>query len=203
MHFVTFDFTNFHKFGSTFYDYLGLRKRYFVDELNWEIFHDDHVEMDQYDNPMAHYSVVIQDGKVVGGARMAPTSAKWGNTTYMLNDVTRGLLPKIPDQIYKENFKTNTVWECTRLVVSNELKGMRNKVNCLNQIVDGVVAEASTFGAQDLICLSPPTLPRMFRSFGYDCKQISDPYTCPEDGRKYAVLMMPAAKGFVEVKKAA
>ena len=31
MHFVTFDFTNFHNFGSTFYDYLCLRKKYFVD----------------------------------------------------------------------------------------------------------------------------------------------------------------------------
>ncbi len=203
MHFVTFDFTNFHKFGSTFYDYLSLRKKYFVDELNWDIFHDDHVEMDQYDNPLAHYSVVIKDGQVVGGARMAPTSAKWGHCTYMLKDVARGMIPNIPDQIYKQNFNTNLVWECTRLVVSSELKGMRDKVTCLNQIVDGVVAETAAFGAQDLICLSPPTLPRMFRSFGYDCKQISDPYVCPEDGRKYAVLMMPAAKGLEDVKEAA
>ena len=100
MHFVTFDFTNFHKFGSTFYDYLALRKRYFVDELNWDISHDDMVEMDQYDNPLAHYSVVIQDGKVVGGARMALTSAKWGDVTYMPNDVARG---KISKQILSGN----------------------------------------------------------------------------------------------------
>ena len=78
---------------------------------------------------------------------------------------------------------------------------MREKINGLNQIVDGVVAETSAFGAKDLICLSPPTLQRMFRSFGYDCKQISEPYTCPEDRLKYAVLMMPAVKAFVETKK--
>jgi len=90
MHFVTFDFTNFHKLGSTFYDYSALRKRYFVDELNWDIFHDDVVEMDQFDNPLTHYSVVIHNCKVVGGARMAPTSTKWGGVTYMFNDVARG-----------------------------------------------------------------------------------------------------------------
>jgi acyl homoserine lactone synthase len=203
MNYVTFDFTTFHKFGSTFYDYLGLRKKYFVDELKWDIFHDDHVEMDQYDNPLAHYSVIIKDGKVVGGARTAPTSAKWGDTTYMLKDVASGKLPKIPNQIYTDNFETDRVWECTRLVVSNELKGMREKIDCLRLIVEGIVHETQPLGAEHLICLSPPTLPRMFRSFGYDCKQVSDPYTCPEDGRKYAVLMMPTAKEFSEVKKAA
>lgn len=203
MHFVTFDFTNFHKFGSTYYDYLALRKKYFVDELKWDIFHDDHVEMDQYDNPLAHYSVIIQDGKVVGGARMAPTSAKWGDTTYMLKDVAVGKLPKIPGDIYSDHFDSDRVWECTRLVVSSELKGMREKVNCLRLIVEGIVHEAEPLGAEQLICLSPPTLPRMFRSFGYDCKQVSEAYICPEDGRKYAVLTMPTAKIDKDVKKAA
>jgi N-acyl-L-homoserine lactone synthetase len=203
MHFVTFDFKNFHKFGSTFYDYLGLRKKYFVDELNWDIFHDDHVEMDQYDNPLAHYSVVIKDGQVVGGTRMAPTSAKWGDATYMLKDVADGKIPKIPSQIYVDNFETDLVWECTRLVVSSELKSMRERISCLSLIFDGVVKESAPLGAKQLIGLSQQTFPRLFRSFGYDCKQISDPYTCPEDGKKYAVLMMPAAKGFVDIKEAA
>lgn len=202
MHFVTFDFTNFHNFGSTFYDYLCLRKKYFVDELNWDICHDDHVEMDQYDNPTAHYSVVIKDGRVVGGSRTAPTSAKWGDTTYMLKDVASGKLPKIPAQIYSDQHDTNRVWECTRLVVSDDL-GMREKMSCLSLIFEGIVQETQPLGAEHLIGLSQQSFPRIFRSFGYDCKRISEPYVCPEDGRKYAVLMMPTAKGFEEVKKAA
>jgi acyl homoserine lactone synthase len=203
MHFVTFNFKNFHKFGSTFYDYLALRKKYFVDELNWDIVHDDHVEMDQYDNPLAHYSVVIKDGKIVGGTRTAPTSAKWGDATYMLKDVALGKLPKIPSQIYTDDFDTDQVWECTRLVVSNELKSMREKLACLSLIFDGVIKETQPLGARHLIGLSQYTFPRIFRSFGYDCRRVSEPYTCPEDGRKYAVLMMPTAKGFVETKEAA
>lgn len=203
MHFVTFNFTDYQKFGSTFYDYLGLRKTYFVDELKWDLWHDDHVELDQYDNPTAHYSVVIQNGKVIGGARTAPTTAKWGDATYMLKDVALGKIPQIPKTIYPEPFETNQIWECTRLVVSNELSSMRDKMTCLSMIVDGLVQETEPLGAEQLLCLSAPKFPRMFRSFGFDCKQISETYTCSEDGRKYAVLMMPTVKGFESIKEAA
>jgi acyl homoserine lactone synthase len=80
---------------------------------------------------------------------------------------------------------------------------MREKMSCLSLIFEGIVQETQPLGAEHLIGLSQQSFPRIFRSFGYDCKRISEPYVCPEDGRKYAVLMMPTAKGFEEVKKAA
>lgn len=46
--------------------------------------------MDQYDNPQAYYSVILGDGEVIGGARVMPTTAKWGNHTYMLLDALKG-----------------------------------------------------------------------------------------------------------------
>ena len=70
---IRFDFSNFHRHGTAFYDFLALRKQVFVDDLGWDIPHDENVEMDQYDTPIAQYSLVLKDGKVVGGARgMAP-----------------------------------------------------------------------------------------------------------------------------------
>ena len=87
---ITFDFLGQHRHGSAFHEYLRLRKSFFVDELGWDIPHNDDVEMDQYDNPTAHYSLVQRNGKVVGGARIMPTTAAWGRHTYMLRDAQLG-----------------------------------------------------------------------------------------------------------------
>ena len=96
MHTITFDFLGQHRHGSAFHEYLRLRKSFFVNELGWDIPHNDDVEMDQYDNPCAHYSLVQRNGKVVGGARIMPTTAAWGRHTYMLRDALRGGLESIP-----------------------------------------------------------------------------------------------------------
>ena len=69
MKIITFELSQLHLHGSAFFDYLGLRKRFFVDTLGWEIPHNNDVEMDQYDNPLAHYSLVLRNGEVIGGAR--------------------------------------------------------------------------------------------------------------------------------------
>ena len=60
---ITFDFLGQHRHGTAFHEYLQLRKAWFVDELSWDIPHNDDVEMDQYDNPCAHYSLVLRRGK--------------------------------------------------------------------------------------------------------------------------------------------
>ena len=57
---ITFNLAQLHLHGTAFFDFLALRKRFFVDELGWDIPHDDSVEMDQYDNPQAYYSVVLR-----------------------------------------------------------------------------------------------------------------------------------------------
>jgi len=57
---ITFNLSGLHAYGSAFFDFLGLRKRFFVDELGWDIPHDDNYEMDQYDNPSAWYSLVLK-----------------------------------------------------------------------------------------------------------------------------------------------
>jgi N-acyl-L-homoserine lactone synthetase len=54
MHNITFDLSRLHNHGATFWDYLRLRKHFFVDTLHWDIPHNDEFEMDQYDNPTAH-----------------------------------------------------------------------------------------------------------------------------------------------------
>ncbi|SMX34718.1 acyl-homoserine-lactone synthase [Actibacterium lipolyticum] len=192
MHNITFDFAGLHKHGTAFYDFLALRKKVFVDELKWDIPHNDEVEMDQYDTPVASYSLVLKDGKVVGGARVMATTASWGDHTYMLRDAFSGKLPKIPAEVMCEEINSPLVWECTRLVISSELRTQKERTECLRQIVDGLVEMAQRAGASQLICLSSLALMRALRQIGYDATSIGKSYKNADDGRRYAVLSMPA-----------
>ncbi|MGB8811775.1 MAG: acyl-homoserine-lactone synthase [Paracoccaceae bacterium] len=192
MHNVRFDFSDLHHHGTAFYDFLRLRKQVFVDQLKWDVPHNDLVEMDQYDTPMAHYSIVRKEGRVVGGARAMVTTASWGEHTYMLRDAYSGKLPHIPASIMSVEIASPKVWECTRLVISDDLKTQKDRTECLALIVDGLVETAQAHGGTELICLSSMALMRALRQIGYDASRLGEPYRNDEDGRLYAVLRMPA-----------
>lgn len=192
MHNVTFDFSDFHRHGTAFYDFLLLRKQIFVDQLGWDVPHNGVVEMDQYDTPEAHYSVVIHKGRVVGGARAMSTTAVWGPHSYMLRDAHLGKLDHIPPEILPNDIATPEVWECTRLVISDALETQRDRATCLRLIVDGLVGRARDNGAREMICLSSLALMRALRQTGYDVSRYGPTYRNGEDGRVYAALRMPA-----------
>lgn len=188
---IAFSMSDFHTHGSAFFEYLGLRKRFFVDVLGWDIPHNDKVEMDQYDNPLAYYSLVLRDGHVVGGARTMPTTSSWGDHTYMLRDAVSGKLEDIPDGVMDLEIETPKIWECTRLVVSNSITGQAERSECLKLVVDGLISIVEENGGDRMISLSPITLLRALRKLGYDASRIGEPYANEMDGRRYAVLTMP------------
>ena len=189
---IKFDFSDFHRHGRAFYEFLALRKRVFVDELKWDVPHNDTVEMDQYDTPVAHYSLVLRDGEVVGGSRAMATTATWGQHTYMLRDAYSGKLPHIPPHIMSVDIATPKVWECTRLVISSDLTTAADRAECMRLIVDGLVDLVRRHGAEELICLSSLHLMRALRTIGYDVSRLGETYRNGEDGRQYGVLRMPA-----------
>lgn len=191
---ITFDLSDLHVYGTAFYDYLRLRKHFFVDTLGWDIPHNDAVEMDQYDNPLAHYSLVLRDGEVIGGARTMPTTSSWGQYTYMLRDAVAGKLVDIPAQVLGAEIKTPKVWECTRLVMSESVNNHQDRARCLSLIVEGLAEVARRHGASELMSLSPLSLMRALRQLGWQADRIGEPYDNPGDGRRYAVLSMPAER---------
>lgn len=189
---ISFDFSDFHRHGSAFYDFLALRKQVFVDQLGWDIPHNAQVEMDQYDTPLAQYSLAMMHGKVVGGARAMATTATWGAHTYMLRDAYSGKLPHIPPQVMAVEIASPQVWECTRLVISDALTTGHERSTCLALIVDGLVDITRAQGGRELICLSSLALMRALRQLGYGVTRLGESYRNAEDGRQYAVLHMPA-----------
>lgn len=193
MHNIAFDLSDMHRYGSAFYEYLKLRKQYFVDTLHWDIPHNDEVEMDQYDNPTAFYSLVVHEGKVLGGARAMPTTATWGQHSYMLRDAAEGKLPGIPQQLYSSAVVTSRVWESTRLITADSVNNHADRARVLSMVMQGVSDIARAHGASELIAIAPVLLVRAMRQIGWPVSRASEPYYGKEDGRCYAVLSMPVA----------
>ena len=188
---ITFDLSTLHVHGPAFFDYLKLRKQFFVDTLKWDVPHNENYEMDQYDNPTAWYSLVVRDGVVLGGARVMPTTSKWGAHTYMLRDALQGKIGGIPDSAMPADIQTPLVWECTRLCVTESLRTSVERSRCLSLIVDGLIDISTDHGASELVTLSTISLMRALRQLGYPADRMGEPYRDPSDGRRYAVLRMP------------
>lgn len=191
---ITFELLNQYRYGSAFHDYLALRKRFFVDTLHWGIPHNQQVEMDQYDNPLAHYSLVMRGDEVIAGARALPTTATWGDHSYMLRDASKGKLSDIPASLLHSDIRSDGVWECTRLVISDKVKTNAERNMCLDLIVDGLVRIAERNGGEQLISLSNLWLLRALRRLGYDADLMCDPYVNADDGHKYAVMSIPTTR---------
>ena len=191
---ITFNLTELHMHGTAFFEFLALRKQFFVDQLGWDIPHDDDVEMDQYDNPKAYYSLVLKDGKVVGGMRAMATTAQWGSHTYMLRDAVDGKLIGIPADIIPHAEVTPNVWEATRVVISDQLATQKERSECLGLVLDGVVEQATAQGATEIIALCPPVFARTLRQLGFPAKIIGEPYVNLHDERRYVAMAMPAVR---------
>lgn len=188
----TFDLSDMHLYGPAFYEFLELRKRFFVDTLAWDIPHNDHVEMDQYDNPTASYSVVTLDGHVVGGARIMRFSDKWGPHGCMLQDAVDGRIEGIPSDLLPRSHGFSNTSECTRLVLSDKITSPEDRKTCLALVVEGLVELARTHGSTDLVTLTVPGFQRSLRGLGYAVEQVGEKYRNMHDGRHYAILKMPA-----------
>ncbi|MCG6903883.1 MAG: autoinducer synthase [Rhodobacter sp.] len=191
MHNVTFDLSRLHEHGSAYFDYLKLRKEFFVDVLKWDIPHNDKYEMDQYDNPTAWYSLVLRDGKVIGGTRVMPTTSHWGKHTYMLRDAMHGRLENIPNTAMPADINSPYVWEMTRLVISPELRTAKERAECLSLMGQGLYDIAASEGCVEYMGISSIALVRVLRQLGFPLERLGEPYYDKEDGRRYAVLRMP------------
>lgn len=123
---TTISFGDMHEHGDLLASFFRARKRVFIDELQWNLPNIDGFEFDQYDTPFSRWVVIHEFGQVLGGLRLTPTVAKVGIYSYMLRDAQRGLLENIPtDVLFFKAPVSETVWEGTRLFISDEVGAER------------------------------------------------------------------------------
>lgn len=190
---ITFDLSTLHEHGSAFFDYLELRKKFFVDRLGWDIPHNDRFEMDQYDNPTAWYSLAIDNGEVIGGARVMSAKSIWGKHTYMMGDAATGKLGAIPSSVIPANSNAEVVWEMTRLVVADRLTHAADRKACLQLVCDGCIDIVQSHGCQELIALSSIPMIRVLRQAGYPVDRFGGSWRDSIDGRTYSPMKMDIA----------
>ena len=194
MRVIDFNFMSLFEHGTTFKEYLMLRKSFFVDNLNWDIPHNEQVEFDQYDTPNAHYVAVIKNDRVVAGARLMPLHSRWGDNTSMLLDASQGRLTGLPNNLISDCLKAGILWEGTRLVISDEIQTKNERSQCLHLIITKLLAIIEQKGGTALITLSPISLGRYIRTLGFLAQKSNVNYRCLEDKRLYTVFKLQAAR---------
>ncbi len=146
-------------------EYHKLRKDIFVDQLEWDLPHENGEERDQYDNPSATYIISERDGVCQGGLRLAPTTtifeADGRMYSYMVRDAVRGELDSIPQDVVTDTPVSPNVWEMTRVVSPSDGDHLRD-----------LIAHTTDFlrskGATDFLFLSRPGSGRICRVWGHE-----------------------------------
>jgi acyl homoserine lactone synthase len=146
--------------------FLALRRDIFVEEKCWSLNVFEGLEWEQYDYfPLAHYVLAIEDGEVVGGARLIRCDAQIGagsfSYSYMIKDACLGKIALPRDLCTGSPPEDDWTWELTRLVAAGG-----------NRAVARAVLEAANHflvdqGARRCLFLGPPAFMRMARSMGF------------------------------------
>jgi acyl homoserine lactone synthase len=94
---TTLSFANLHNHGELFANMLRARRELFIVHNKWDLPQALGMEYDQYDTPASRWVVVHDDqGRVLAGNRLTPTTAKCGIYSYMIRDAQLGCLETIP-----------------------------------------------------------------------------------------------------------
>ena len=88
---TTLSFANMHNHGELFANMLRARRELFIVHNKWNLPEAMGMEYDQYDTPASRWVVVHdEDGKVMAGNRLTPTTHGCGIYSYMIRDAQRG-----------------------------------------------------------------------------------------------------------------
>lgn len=160
--------------------FLKIRKRIFVDQKAWSLFHADDIEFEQYDTFDTTYILAHDGGKVLGGARLRRTD-RWAgagsvNYSYMIRDACLGLLPGMPTNLCHQVPPMNDkIWELTRLVA---LPGS----GVVERILQTANAYLSAMGAERCLFLGSPAFLRIASRLGWSPRALGD-VVGNDDGR--------------------
>jgi len=158
---TTLSFANMHNHGELFANMLRARRELFIVHNKWNLPEAMGMEFDQYDTPASRWIVVHdEDGRVMAGNRLTPTTAKCGIYTYMIRDAQRGLLDSIPAHLlYDEAPVSETIWESSRLFVSHEVPAhLRRRVHAT--LISEIATASRALGATQCLTLLAATWPR-------------------------------------------
>lgn len=185
---TTLSFQNMHQHGDLFVNLLRARRKSFIIRNNWRLPEAEGMEFDQYDTPASRWIAVHENGEVLAGVRLTPTTAKVGMYTYMIRDAQRGMLESIPSDLMDFEAPVDPkIWEASRIFVSNNVPArLRKKVQ--GDLMYELIRTARSLGATQLVALGPSVWPRWIGRLGLRAKPAGP--VMEIDGVKVQVAMM-------------
>lgn len=186
---TTLSFANLHNHGELFANMLRARRELFIVHNKWNLPEAMGMEYDQYDTPASRWVVVHDDdGKVLAGNRLTPTTTRCGIYSYMIRDAQRRLLDTIPDTLlYDEAPVAPHIWESSRLFVSHDVPAaIRRRVHA--QLIAQLGDTVRGLGATHCLTLLAATWPRWADRVGVKMKAMGP--VMEIDGIDNQVVMM-------------
>lgn len=170
MEVTTLSFENLHKHGELFANMFRARHRAFIEHNKWDLPQSNGMEFDQYDTPASRWVAVHDNGQVLAGIRLTPTTHRCGIYSYMIRDAQDGLLPNIPTNLlFEEAPVGDHIWESSRVFVSDTVpSNLRLRVQL--QLRHEMVIAARTLGATTVLGLIPENSRRLGRRVGLECE---------------------------------
>lgn len=168
---TTLSFANIHNHGELFANMLRARRELFIVHNKWDLPEALGMEYDQYDTPASRWVVVHgEDGQVMAGNRLTPTTAQCGIYSYMIRDAQRGLLETIPAHLlYEDAPRGDHIWESSRLFVSHDVPAaIRRRVHA--QLIAQLGESVRALGATHCLTLLAATWPRWADRVGVKMK---------------------------------
>jgi N-acyl-L-homoserine lactone synthetase len=170
MEVTTLSYDNLHNHGELFANMFRARHRTFIEQNKWNLPSSNGMEFDQYDTPASRWVAVHENGEVLAGIRLTPTTHRCGMYSYMIRDAQIGLLDSIPNTLlYAEAPVAENIWESSRVFVSEAVPSkMRLRVQL--QLRHEMVVSARHLGATSVLGLIPENSRRLGRRVGLDCE---------------------------------
>ncbi len=150
---------------------LRARRELFIVHNKWDLPEVLGMEYDQYDTPASRWVVVYDDqGRVLAGNRLTPTTAKCGIYSYMIRDAQRGLLDTIPAHLLTDAAPVGDhIWESSRLFVAHDVpSSIRRRVHA--QLIAQLGDTVCELGATHCLTLLAATWPRWADRVGVKMK---------------------------------
>jgi len=163
---TTLSFQNMHQHGDLFVNLLRARRKSFIIKNNWRLPEAEGMEFDQYDTPASRWIAVHEQGDVLAGVRLTPTTARVGMYSYMIRDAQRGMLESIPSDLMDFEAPVDPkIWEASRIFVANSVPArLRKKVQ--GDLMYEMIRTARSLGAQKIIAFGPAVWPRWIGRLG-------------------------------------
>jgi len=187
---TTLSFDNLHSYGDLFPTLFRARKHSKFMEQQWKLPETDGMEFDQYDTPASRWIAVHENGKVLAGVRLTPTTAECGVYSYMIRDAQRGLLDSLPSHLLDyEAPVASHIWEASRVFISNGVSE-RRRARVQANLVAEMTRAARTLGASQIIGLLPSEWARWTDYLGLDVEIVGPEIEVDDALTKVGVLKL-------------